>query len=414
MDTFESFLRTAPGEDLFAKCGRLSAALATDAGAAARGLALRAAGPVGPRTLLAEPGGRPRPFLMFGSNSYLNLGTHPAVVEGARRALERYGYGAGAVSLYTGATDLVRELEARIADFCGAEDAIVFAGGYATNVGVLSALCGPGDEIVNDSANHASIFDGTRLSGADAKVFLHGRVDRLGRILARPPAGGGARLVATDGVFSMNGDLAPLDRIAPLARAAGARLLVDDAHGIGVAGPTGRGTAEACGVRDLVDLHVGMLSKAPAGLGGFCAARADVVAHLRLYARTYFFSTAMPPPVAGGLVEAFKLLAADAAGRSELLRNVADLRARLGAAGFELGPGGAGIVPVYVRDEARLAALHADLLAAGLYCNLVSYPACRRKECRLRLCAMKSHTPADVEEAAAILAAAGRRNGVLP
>ncbi len=414
METFESFLRTAPGEDLFAKCGRLSAALDTDAGAAARGLALRAAGPVGPRTLLAAPGEKPRPFLMFGSNSYLNLGTHPAVVEGARRALERYGAGAGAVSLYTGATDLVRELEARIADFYGAEDAIVFPGGYAANVGVLSALCGPGDVIANDSANHASIFDGTRLSGADAKVYLHGSAAHLERVLARLPAGGGGRLVATDGVFSMNGDLAPLGDIVGAARRHGARVMVDDAHGIGVVGPTGRGTAEAFGVLDRVDLHVGMLSKAPAGLGGFCAARAEVVRHLRLYARTYFFSTAMPPPVAGALVEVLKLLAADAAGREALWRNVRDLRARLSAAGFDVGPGGSAVVPVYVRDERRLAALHADLLDAGLYCNLVSYPACRRRECRLRLCAMKDHSPADIEEAAAILAAAGRRNGVLP
>ena len=413
MSSFESFLTTAPGEDLFAKCERLSAALETEDGAAARALALRAAGPVGPRTLLAEPGRAPRPFLMFGSNSYLNLGTHPDVVAGARRALERYGYGAGAVSLYTGATDLVRELERRIADFYGAEDAIVFPGGYAANVGILSALCGPGDVIVNDSANHASIFDGARLSGADAKVFLHGRADHLEKILSRLPAGGGGRLVVTDGVFSMNGDLAPLRDIAEVARRHGARVMVDDAHGIGVVGPTGRGTAEQFGALRDVDLHVGMLSKAPAGLGGFCAASASVIRHLRLYARTYFFSTAMPPPVAGGLVEVFRLLAADAAGRGQLWRNIRDLRARLSAAGFDIGPGGSGIVPLYVRDESRLAAFHADLVRAGLYANLVSFPACRRKECRLRLCVMKDHAPEDIAEAAEILATLGRKHGVV-
>ena len=167
------------------------------------------------------------------------------------------------------------------------------------------------------------------------------------------------------------------------------------------------------GVRDLVDLHVGMLSKAPAGLGGFCAASASVIRHLRLYARTYFFSTAMPPPVAGGLVEVFKLLAADAAGRGQLWRNIRDLRARLSAAGFDIGPGGSGIVPLYVRDESRLAAFHADLVRAGLYANLVSFPACRRKECRLRLCVMKDHAPEDIAEAAEILATLGRKHGVV-
>lgn len=413
MQTFEDFCTTHPGEDLFAKAERLSAALETPDGAAAHGLGLRAAGPVGPRTDLVFPDGRRRSCLMFGSNSYLNLTTHPAVVAGAREALERYGYGAGAVSLYTGATALVGELERRIAAFYGTEDAIVFPGGYAANVGILSALCGPGDVIVNDSENHASIFDGTRLSGAEAKVFLHGRTDHLEKVLARIPASCGGRLIVVDGVFSMSGDLAPLDRIVELARRYGARVMVDDAHGIGVVGPTGRGTAERFGVMGKIDLHVGMLSKAPGGLGGFCAASAAVVRHLRLYARTYFFSTALPPPVAGGLLAAFDLLAADAAGRETLWRNITALRERLAAAGFEIGPGGSGITPLYVGDEARLAAYHAELLEAGLYTNLVSYPACRRKRCRLRICVMKAHTAAEIDEGAETLIRLGRKHGII-
>lgn len=413
MPRFEDFISTAPDEDLFGKTRRLAAAFAAGDGAAADGLGIRASGAVGPVEELALADGTRRSCVMLGSNSYLNLSTHPAVVAGARRALERYGYGAGAVSLYAGMTDLHRGLEERIADFYHAEDAIVFPGGYATNVGVISALCGPNDIVINDSANHASIFDGSILSRATCKYYLHGNLAHLEKVLSRLPDDRRGRLIVTDGVFSMNGDLAPLDRLVALAAKYHARLMVDDAHGIGVVGPTGRGTAEHFGVMDKIDLHVGMLSKAPAGLGGFCAASREVVRYLRLYARTYFFSTALPPPVVGGLIEVFKLLAADAAGRDKLWANIGHLRGRLACAGFEISPGGSGIVPVYVRDEAKLAALHRDLLAAGVYTNIVSYPACRRKDCRLRLCVMKDLSFGQLDAAADTLETLGRKYGLV-
>lgn len=413
MPLFEEFISTQPGEDIFGKTHRLSEALDGSRSTAADGLGIHATGSAQPVVNLELPDGNLRECVMLGSNSYLNLSTHPAVLEGARKALETYGYGMGAVSLYAGMTDLHRELEQRIAAFYNAEDAIVFPGGYATNVGVISALCGKDDIIINDSANHASIFDGSVLSRATMKCYIHGNIEHLEKILSRLPDDNRGRLLITDGVFSMSGDLAQLDTLVDLARRHHARIMVDDAHGIGVVGPTGRGTAEHYGVMDKIDLHIGMLSKAPAGLGGFCAASREVVRYLRLYARTYFFSTALPAPVVGGLIEVFKLLEADNAGRAELWRNIGYIRGRLGEAGFDIGPGGSGVVPLYVRNETVLNALYADLLAAGVYTNIVSYPACRRRECRLRLCVMKDLSKSQIDYAVDTLVSLGGKRGII-
>ena len=413
MPLFEEFISTQPGEDIFGKTHRLSEALDGSRSTAADGLGIHATGSAQPVVNLELPDGNLRECVMLGSNSYLNLSTHPAVLEGARKALETYGYGMGAVSLYAGMTDLHRELEQRIAAFYSAEDAIVFPGGYATNVGVISALCGKDDIIINDSANHASIFDGSVLSRATMKCYIHGNIEHLEKILSRLPDDNRGRLLITDGVFSMSGDLAQLDTLVDLARRHHARIMVDDAHGIGVVGPTGRGTAEHYGVMDKIDLHIGMLSKAPAGLGGFCAASREVVRYLRLYARTYFFSTALPAPVVGGLIEVFKLLEADNAGRAELWRNIGYIRGRLGEAGFDIGPGGSGVVPLYVRNETVLNALYADLLAAGVYTNIVSYPACRRRECRLRLCVMKDLSKSQIDYAVDTLVSLGGKHGII-
>ena len=180
------------------------------------------------------------------------------------------------------------------------EDAIVFPSGYGTNIGVVSALCGKGDVIINDSANHASIFDGCALSGAEIKVFPHGNMEYLEKILSRLDSANSGRLIITDGVFSMSGETAKLDEIFSLAKRYNAAVMVDDAHGLGIVVPTGKGTAEKYGLLGKIDLNVGMLSKSPAGLGGYCAASKEIVQYLRLYARTYFFSTALPAPTAGG------------------------------------------------------------------------------------------------------------------
>ena len=397
--TFEDFLPTTGKDDIFTKVHDLAAHLAAAPNPALEGLGLQVLGPAAPEVRIRERDGTEHPTIMLGSNSYLGLTTHPRVLEAAAEALRRYGYGMGAVSLYAGTSDLHRELEEQIAAFLGTEEAMIFPCGYSGNVGIITALCGPGDVVINDTHNHASIFDGGRLSGADLRIFLHRNMAHLERTLKRLPDDQRGRLVVTDGVFSMHGDLAPLDEMVELCSRYRARLMVDDAHGLGVVGPTGRGTAEQFDCMARVDVQAGTLSKAPGAVGGYCAGSSELVRYLRLYARTYFFSTSLPAPVVAGLIEVFKLLAEDAAGRQRLWHNIRHLVRRLHDAGFDTGETASAIVPVIVGDEDRLARIHTHLRARGIFTNLVSYPAVRRRECRLRLSVMSDLSTAQLDRA---------------
>ena len=397
---FEDFTQgTQGGEDILAKTLRLSRYLASSEDLSEQALGIESLSGSGPKALIKNRQGKQQKVIMLGSNSYLDLARHPQVLAAASAALEKYGYGTGAVSLYAGLTDLHAKLEGQIATFTGSEAAIVFPSGYGANVGIIAALCGPGDVIINDSANHASIFDGCLLSRAEVKVYPHGNIKRLEQILARLPESQKGRLIVTDGVFSMHGDLAPLDRITELAAAYRARVMVDDAHGLGVVGPTGRGTAEVYGVEDKIDLKISMLSKSPCGLGAYCAGSREIIQYLRFYTRPYFFSTALPAPVVAGLSEVFALLAADSAGRKSLWHNIRYMHERIRQAGFETGEGRSGIIPIIVGDEAKLARFYHRLLEAGVYTNIVTYPAVRRKECRLRLCIMASLSQDEMDTA---------------
>lgn len=410
---FEDFMHTEINEDLFGKTERVNYVLSSGVLTGNEGLGMKLMHKVKPESLIKEKDGTEHSVIMLGSNSYLNLSTNPQVIKGAEKALKQFGYGMGAVSNYAGITDLHRELEQRIANFYHVEDSIVFPSGYGTNVGVISAICNKGDVIINDSANHASIFDGCKLSGADIKVFPHSDMKYLERILSKIPDEQTGRLIITDGVFSMDGDMAKLDKITELAEKYKCRVMVDDAHGVGVVGPTGRGTAEHYGLMDKVDLHVGMLSKGPGGLGGYCAASKSVIQYLRLYARSYFFSTALPAPIAGGLNEVFKLLEEDKAGRKQLLENTEYLKEKLNEKGFNTGHCESAIVPVMIYDEQILFKLYGELRASGVYVNIVTYPAVRRKECRLRLCAMKELTKEQIDRAVEIIAEYGRKYAII-
>jgi glycine C-acetyltransferase len=334
--------------------------------------------------------GEANDVIMLGSNSYLSLNSHPKVIEAAKNAINQFGYGMGAVSLYGGITTLHRELEERIATFYGQQDAIVFPSGYGTNVGVISALCGENDIIINDAANHASIFDASQLSGAEIKIYPHNNMKRLRQILTKLKDDSRGKLIITDGVFSMHGDLGPLDEIVQLAEEFNCRVMVDDAHGLGIVGKSGRGTAEFYNVMDKIDLNVGMLSKAPGGLGGYCAGSKELIQFLRLYSRTYFFSTALPAPTVAGLIEVFKLLENDEAGREKLWENINYLKAELTDAGFNIAESNSGVIPLVVGDEKLLGLFHQKLIKSGVYTNIVTYPAVRRKEARLRICMMNS------------------------
>ncbi len=410
---FENFINTMENEDLFDKTKRLDAVLQSGIKTGNEALGMVTMNKVQPDSKIREKDGSIHDVIMLGSNSYLNLSTHPKVMQGAREALEKFGYGMGAVSNYAGITDIHKELEARIAKFHGTEDSIVFPSGYGANVGIVSALCGKNDIIINDAANHASIFDGCLLSGAEIKIYPHRDMKYLERILSRIPDEKTGRLIITDGVFSMDGDIAPLDEIVQLAQKYKCRIMVDDAHGLGIVGKTGKGSAEHYNVMDKIDLHVSMLSKGPGGLGGYCAAKREIIQYLRLYARSYFFSTALPASVAGGLNEVFKLLETDSAGREELMQKTQYLKNKLTEKGFDIGHSQSAIVPVMIYNESVLFEIYEKLRRRGVYVNIVTYPAVRRKECRLRLCTMKDLSYEQLDKSVEIITELGKEYGII-
>lgn len=410
---FENFRDTQLGEDLFDKADKVNMVLSSNIMTGNEALGMIAMDKISSEINIKEKDGNIHKVIMLGSNSYLNLSTHPKVVKGAKKALQKFGYGMGAVSNYAGVTEIHKELERRIADFYGTEDAIVFPSGYGANVGIISSICGKNDVVINDAANHASIFDGCVLSGAEIKVYPHRDMKGLERVLSRIPDEKSGRLIVTDGVFSMDGDLAPLDKIVELAEKYKARVMVDDAHGVGVVGKTGRGTAEFYNLMGKIDLNVGMLSKGPGGLGGYCAASKNIIQYLRLYARSYFFSTALPAPLAGGLNEVFKLLEKDKAGRNKLVKNTEYLKSKLLERGFDIGHSQSAVVPVMVYSEPVLFEMYDKLRKRGVYVNIVTYPAVRRKECRLRLCVMKELSFKQIDRAVDIIAELGKEYGLI-
>ena len=410
---FEDFLFTREGEDLFEKTRGLDKVLASGAMTGSEGLGVQILEKTGPYVQIKEKSGCEHKVIMLGSNSYLNLTTNKKVCDAAIKAIEKYGYGMGAVSVYAGICDIHKELEKRIANFYNTEDAVLFPSGYGTNIGVISALCSKGDIIINDSANHASIFDGSKLSGADVRVYPHNNIEALEHILKKCEKKNRAKLIITDGVFSMYGDIARLDKICELAEKYNAKVMVDDAHGLGIVGATGRGSAQVYNIGDKIDLHVGMLSKTAGALGGYCATTRKIAQYLRHYARSFFFSTALPAPVAAGLNEVFKLLEHDRAGRKELWENINYLKSKLEKLGFNTGNSQSGIIPIIIGDEAILFKMYQDLRLSGVYTNIVTYPAVRRKECRIRICVMKDLTRDMMDGAVEIIEKTGRKYGVI-
>lgn len=410
---FEDFLFTREGEDLFEKTRGLDKVLASGAMTGSEGLGVQILEKTGPYVQIKEKSGCEHKVIMLGSNSYLNLTTNKKVCDAAIKAIEKYGYGMGAVSVYAGICDIHKELEKRIANFYNTEDAVLFPSGYGTNIGVISALCSKGDIIINDSANHASIFDGSKLSGADIRVYPHNNMEALEHILKKCEKKNSAKLIITDGVFSMYGDIARLDKICELAEKYNAKVMVDDAHGLGIVGATGRGSAQVYNIGDKIDLHVGMLSKTAGALGGYCATTRKIAQYLRHYARSFFFSTALPAPVAAGLNEVFKLLEHDRAGRKELWENITYLKSKLEKLGFNTGNSQSGIIPIIIGDEAILFKMYQDLRLSGVYTNIVTYPAVRRKDCRIRICVMKDLTRDMMDSAVEIIEKTGRKYGVI-
>jgi 8-amino-7-oxononanoate synthase len=342
-----------------------------------------------------------RQVVMLGSNNYLGLTGDPRVKDAARAALERYGTALTGSRFMNGTIPLHVELEREIADWMGTEDSIVFTTGYQANLGTIGTVLEPGDTVICDSGDHASILDGCRLSGAKLRPFRHNRMDKLERMLERAAEDGGGVLVVVDGVFSMEGDIAPLPEIVELCEGHGARLMVDEAHAVGVLGERGAGTCELFGLEGRVDLRMGTFSKSLASCGGFIAGPADVVEYLRISARAFMFTAAGVPAAVGAALEAVRICRGEGGPMFErLLENAAYLHRGLSDLGLRVVqpttlPDGSDaitpIVPVVVGEDWQAAVLWKALFDAGVYTNVALHPAVPPGGALLRTSLMATH-----------------------
>ena len=357
----------------------------------------RLEGPAGP---VVEMEGARR--IMLGSNNYLGLTEDDRVIAGARDALERYGTGLTGSRLLNGTIGLHLELEAELADWMGTDDAIVFTTGHQANLGALGTLLGPGDTVIADSGDHASILDGCLMSKAKLRVFRHNRLEKLASQLERAAGDGGDVLVVVDGVFSMEGDVAPLPEIADLCARHGARLMVDEAHAAGVLGTRGAGTAELLGVEDRVDLRMGTFSKSLASCGGFIAGPAEVVDFLRIQSRAFLFTAAAVPAAVGAALSALRIIRSPEG--PQLLARVLDNATYFNRGLHELGlhvvepqplPDGSTvttpIIPVLVGDDWKAVLLWRALFDAGAFVNVALHPAVPPGGALLRTSVMATH-----------------------
>lgn len=318
------------------------------------------------------------------ANNYLGLADHPDLIQAGRAALERYGYGMASVRFICGTQEEHKALEARIAAYLGMEDSILYSSCFDANTGLFETLLGPEDAIISDALNHASIIDGVRLCKAQRLRYANSDMADLEAQL-QAASGARHRLIATDGIFSMDGYMAKLEQICDLADRYDAMVMVDDSHAVGFVGPTGRGTAEACGVMDRVDIITGTLGKALGGAsGGYTAASAPVVDWLRQRSRPYLFSNTLAPVIAATSLKVFDMLESGDALRATLWENAAYFRARMGALGFELLPGEHAIIPVMLRDPKLARDMAARLHEKGVFVTAFSFPVVPRGQDRIR------------------------------
>ncbi|GMV13932.1 MAG: glycine C-acetyltransferase [Polyangiaceae bacterium] len=351
--------------------------------------------------------------LNFCANNYLGLSSHPAVIAGAKRALDTHGFGMSSVRFICGTQDLHKALEARIARFFGSEDAILYSSCFDANGGLFEVLLGAEDAIISDALNHASIIDGIRLCKAERLRYPNGDMAALEEAL-KQAAGRRLRMIATDGVFSMDGYLAKLDRICDLAERYDALVMVDDSHATGFIGPTGRGTPEHFGVLSRVDVLTSTLGKALGGAsGGFTTGRQEIVELLRQRSRPYLFSNTLAPAVAGASLAVFDLLDQSAELRERVMGNAARFRKGMLAAGFQIKEGIHPIVPVMIGDAKLAQDMAARLLEEGIYVIGFSYPVVPKGEARIRVQLSAQHEPAHVDQAIAAFTKVGRAMGVV-
>jgi 8-amino-7-oxononanoate synthase len=356
------------------------------------------------------PGGRVRMggrvLLNLSSNDYLGLSQDPRLIAATREAAARWGVGSGASRLVVGHLALHKEIEAQIAAFKKTEAAVVFSTGYMANLGVISALAGPGDTVFCDKLNHASIYDGIKLSGAKLARYPHRDLNRLEALLQQ--AGPGKKLMVTDSIFSVDGDLAPLGGLVDLKERYGAALMVDEAHATGVLGPTGAGLAEALGLTARIEVHLGTFSKALGSLGGYVAGDRRLIDYLHNRARSFIYSTAMPPPVLGAIGAALNLVAQEPERREYLLAEAATFRRELVQAGFDILGSETQIIPALVGENAPTLEFAARLRERGLMAVALRPPTVPPGRSRVRFSLSAAHSREDLAAAREAILEVGR------
>ncbi|MGH7686223.1 MAG: glycine C-acetyltransferase [Candidatus Dormibacteria bacterium] len=350
-----------------------------------------------------------KPVISLSSNNYLGLNTHPALVDAAQRAAVEWGAGTGAVRTIAGTQTLHEELEQRLANFKRTEAALTFQSGYAVNVGVLGSMLESGDCVVSDKLNHASIIDGIRLTKADRILYEHTDVDDAERALSEARAKGYRRiLLVTDGVFSMDGDIAPLDALVERAEAAGAAVMVDDAHATGVLGTNGRGTTDHFGLHGRVALNIGTLSKAVGVVGGYVCASQIVRDHLIHKSRPFLFSSSHPPAVVAACIAAVDVLEQDTELIDRLWTNTRHFKEGLRSLGFDIGRSKTPITPVMCGEAPVAMQLSDQLLQRGVFAQGIGFPTVARGQARVRTIVTATHTTAQLDRALEAFADAGR------
>jgi glycine C-acetyltransferase len=368
------------------------------------------------RTLEGPTGGRARfdgrDVINLASNNYLGLANHPRLREAAAQAARDLGAGSGAVRTIAGTMASHVELERRFAAFKHAEAALMFPSGFASNAGTVAAILGKDDVIVSDQLNHASIIDGARLSRAEIKVFPHKDADAAAELLRETARPGRRQLLATDGVFSMDGDIAPLPDLVEVAEAAGAIMMVDDAHASGVLGEGGAGTVDHFGLHGRVDVQVGTLSKAIGVLGGFIAGPRDLVTWLENRGRPFLFSTSAPPSVVAASLAALDVIRDEPERLERLWANTRAFKASLHDLGFDTGASETPITPVITRDEETTQTLARRLFEEGVFSPAIVFPTVAKGAARVRTIVTADHTDADLEEAADAFGRVGRELGL--
>ncbi|MEU4092431.1 glycine C-acetyltransferase [Streptomyces sp. NPDC026673] len=369
---------------------------------------IREAGLFKPERVIGSPqsasvavtsGGLPGDVLNFCANNYLGLADHPEVTAAAKEALDRWGYGMASVRFICGTQEVHKELEARLSAFLGMEDTILYSSCFDANGGVFETLLDERDAVISDALNHASIIDGIRLSKARRLRYANRDMAELEARL-KEASDARRRLIVTDGVFSMDGYIAPLDEICDLADRYDAMVMVDDSHAVGFTGPGGRGTHALHGVMDRVDIITGTLGKALGGAsGGYVAARAEIVALLRQRSRPYLFSNSLAPVIAAASLKVLDLIEDSEELRTRLAENTALFRSRMTEAGFEILPGEHPIAPVMIGDASEAGRMAELLLERGVYVIGFSYPVVPHGKARIRVQLSAAHSTADVEKA---------------